>query len=355
MHSSFLKKKKNIRSITWAFSPREAEKEAKVGKKTPSASAAASTTDKKRIVFDLPDYEDAYSNPGSPLLARTPRGTYVLARPDGRRALLLSGSGATPEGLVPFLDVLDLGSPSSSSSDSMTSTRLWRSTPPSFESAGSILSDGVCDRGSVKLDGLKLLLSRESADVPPQTYVATFDGVSMDDLPLRAERNEGEKGEEGEAPEKPSGSAKAKKPSAATLLVTPTEKQLTSFPHPHPSLTGAQKRVLRYERSDGVPLTATLHTPPGYDAARDGPLPIFLWLYPREFKNKEAAGQMRRSPHEFSGVGSSSPLLFLTRGYAVLDGPTFPIVAEGGSSSSSSGEKESGVDDKEKEAEPNDT
>lgn len=48
---------------------------------------------------------------------------------------------------------------------------------------------------------------------------------------------------------------------------------------------------------------------------------------------------MRKSPHQFAGIGSQSPLLWLVRGYAVLDGPTMPIVAEG--------------DDK--KAEPNDT
>jgi hypothetical protein len=38
---------------------------------------------------------------------------------------------------------------------------------------------------------------------------------------------------------------------------------------------------------------------------------------------------MRRSPHQFSGVGSLSPTLWLARGYAVLDGPSIPVVAEG--------------------------
>lgn len=32
---------------------------------------------------------------------------------------------------------------------------------------------------------------------------------------------------------------------------------------------------------------------------------------------------------QFPGIGSTSPLLFLARRYAVLDGPGFPIVAEG--------------------------
>jgi hypothetical protein len=121
-------------------------------------------------------------------------------------------------------------------------------------------------------------------------------------------------------------------------------------------------------------MTATLYLPPGYDKARDGPLPCILWAYPREFKSREAAGQMRRSPHQFAGgqrrrarcaaggrlappcagvpgaarralthppclpppaapcragVGGTAPTLWLTRGYAVLDGPTFPIIADG--------------------------
>jgi hypothetical protein len=51
-------------------------------------------------------------------------------------------------------------------------------------------------------------------------------------------------------------------------------------------LKDMQKEVLRYKRSDGVDLTGTLYLPPGYDAARDGPLPTILWAYPREYKSK---------------------------------------------------------------------
>eukprot|EP00955_Chlamydomonas_euryale_P010938 117876-Chlamydomonas_euryale.AAC.1 len=46
------------------------------------------------------------------------------------------------------------------------------------------------------------------------------------------------------------------------------------------------RTVLRYPRSDGVTLTATLYLPPGYDKDKDGPLPCLLWAYPREFKSK---------------------------------------------------------------------
>jgi hypothetical protein len=52
---------------------------------------------------------------------------------DGKRQLLMSGTGASPEGNKPFLDLLDV--------DSKETTRLWQSSPPYLESVGSIMSD----------------------------------------------------------------------------------------------------------------------------------------------------------------------------------------------------------------------
>ncbi|MHC4431686.1 MAG: alpha/beta hydrolase family protein, partial [Planctomycetota bacterium] len=60
-----------------------------------------------------------------------------------------------------------------------------------------------------------------------------------------------------------------------------------------------------------------------------GPLPMLMWAYPREFKSAKAAGQVTGSPYRFVRVSSSSPLLFLAAGFAVLDNPTMPIVGEG--------------------------
>lgn len=64
-----------------------------------------------RILFDRSS-EDVYSDPGSPMLRRTPAGTYVIAmmRKEGDQGtyLLLNGSGATPEGNIPFLDLFDM-------------------------------------------------------------------------------------------------------------------------------------------------------------------------------------------------------------------------------------------------------
>ena len=44
---------------------------------------------------------------------------------------------------------------------------------------------------------------------------------------------------------------------------------------------------------------------------------------------QDAAGQLTRSPFRFNSIGSQSPLLWLSRKFAVLDGPTMPIIAEG--------------------------
>jgi dipeptidyl aminopeptidase/acylaminoacyl peptidase len=250
---------KTRRSRSWVFAPDD-----------PAA--------EKSVLFDR-NYEDSYSDPGSPMQRRTSQGTYVLAQVNGQRQLLLQGGGASPEGNRPFLDVLDL--------DTRETRRIWQSAPPHYETISSILSD--LDDCPITLDALRVLSSRESVEEPPQYSIKTFtDG----------------------------GAAVA-------------ERLLSAFPHPYPTLRGLSKQIIQYQRADGVDLNATLYLPPGYDLGRDGPLPALLWAYPREFKSKAAAGQLRKSPHTFASVGSSSPLLFLARGYAVLDGPGFPIVAEG--------------------------
>eukprot|EP00775_Hariotina_reticulata_P003220 gene3220-3497_t len=240
----------------------------------------------KQVLFDR-SYEDVYGDPGSPLSRRTSAGTYILAKVDGKRQLLMVGQGASPEGNKPFLDLLDL--------ETKETRRLWQSSPPFLESVSSIMSDNNND-APITLDGLKLLLSRESAKEPPQTWMISFSGSD------------------------------AASSSENVVVLLPHSCPLVSD---LPQLKDMHKEVLRYKRADGVDLTGTLYLPPGHDAAKDGPLPTILWAYPREYKSREAAGQMRRSPHQFSGIGSLSPTLWLARGYAVLDGPGFPIIAEG--------------------------
>jgi len=232
----------------------------------------------KRLLFDL-NYEDSYNDPGSPVLRRDENGSYIIAEIDKKRQILLSGAGASPEGSKPFLDLLDL--------DSGEKRRLWRSSPPQFESMSTILSDSV--PGVIKLEDLEMLARRETQDTPPQFSIATFtkDGQLDKDV------------------------------------------QISDFDHPYPGLVGMKKEILQYERKDGVKLNGTLYTPPGFDPSSGELLPCILWAYPREFKSKDSAGQLRKSPHQFVSIGSTSPLMLLTEGYAIFDGPSMPIFAEG--------------------------
>lgn len=231
-----------------------------------------------RILFDRSS-EDVYSDPGSPMVRRTPAGTYVIAKikkQDKGGYLLLNGSGATPEGNIPFLDLYDINTGSKE--------RIWESDKEKyFETVVALMSD--YSDGELDIDQLKILSSKESKTENTQYFIQTW----------------------------------------------PDKKayQITNFPHPYPQLASLQKEMIRYQRKDGVQLTATLYLPPGYSPSKDGPLPCLFWSYPGEFKSKDAAGQVRGSPNEFAGIGPTSPLLWLTRGFAILSGPTIPIIGEG--------------------------
>ncbi len=198
-----------------------------------------------------------------------------MTRPNavGRDVLVLdgdasfwSGQGASDEGNRPFVRRLDLATGAS--------TELFRSQAPYYEVPVDFLGE----------PGTVLLTRRETVTDPPN-YVARD-------------------------------------------LGTGDVRALTSFPHPYPELASVHKETLEYTRADGVPLTATLYLPPGHDPA-DGPLPTLVWAYPTEFKSADAAGQRTDSPYQFTSVSYWGAVPFVTRGYAVLDDASFPVVGEG--------------------------
>jgi dipeptidyl aminopeptidase/acylaminoacyl peptidase len=219
-----------------------------------------------RLLFDH-SLEDRYAHPGVPLSEPAGNGHRLLLFDEGDDAIFLAGEGASPTGVHPFLDRLAL--------DGGKGERLWQCEDPRYEGVVALLS--VADR--------RLLTRRESAEEPPNYFVRELGG--------------------GEA------------------------RPLTRFPDPAPELAGLRRELLTYTRADGVPLSAVLLTPPGYEAGRDGPLPLLLWAYPREYRDAAAAGQVSESPHRFSRPAGASHLFLLTQGYAILDGPAMPIVGEG--------------------------
>lgn len=211
-------------------------------------------------------YEDRYSDPGTALTHANAAGRRVLSTGADGGSLFLLGEGASPEGDRPFLDRYDLATGKTE--------RLFHSQAPWYESPRAMLDE----------NGSRLLITRESPTEPTNYHVREADGS------LRA---------------------------------------LTAFPHPTPQLRDIGKEQIRYKRADGVELTGTLYLPAGYDAQRDGPLPVLMWAYPQEFKSAAAASQVTDSPYRFNRVSYWGPLPFLARGFAVLDDPSMPIVGEG--------------------------
>lgn len=105
--------------------------------------------------------------------------------------------------------------------------------------------------------------------------------------------------------------------------------QLTNFPDPYPPMRNVTKEIVHYKRKDGLDLSGTLYLPAGYNVS-DGPLPMILWAYPREFRSMEAASQVSGSPYRFTRLSWGSPVYWVTRGYAVLDNADMPIVGVDG-------------------------
>ncbi|MBN8623056.1 MAG: S9 family peptidase [Flavobacteriales bacterium] len=105
---------------------------------------------------------------------------------------------------------------------------------------------------------------------------------------------------------------------------------VTNFPNPFESLKNVYKEVIKYKRNDGVELTGTLYLPANYDRKNHKEkLPLLIWAYPTEYKDKNTAGQNTQSPNDFTFPSYGSFIYWVTKGYAVLDDAAFPIVGEG--------------------------
>ena len=215
--------------------------------------------------------QDTYKDPGTPYEHRNAQGKYVLLTggPAGQ-SIYLTGNGASPEGDRPFVDELDL--------TTKKTIRWWRSEAPAYEIPVAILNASGKQR--------QLLTRRESLTQAPNYYLR--DATKKDKLTA-----------------------------------------ITRFANPYANFGGSfKKQVLKYKRADGVDLTADLYLPQNYKKT-DGPLPTLMEAYPREFKDKDNAGQVSGSPYTFTRLSWASPVYWVTQGYAVLANASIPIVGEG--------------------------
>src|SRR5690606_25941787 len=62
--------------------------------------------------------------------------------------------------------------------------------------------------------------------------------------------------------------------------------QITDFENPFKKIANVHKEVIKYKREGGVELSGTLYLPVGYDMKKKEKLPMIMWAYPTEYKDK---------------------------------------------------------------------
>ena len=211
------------------------------------------------------NYQDRYNDPGEFVKRRNRYGKYVLAL-KGENLFLL-GDGFKEDGQFPFLDQLNI--------KTNTKERLYEST---IKNKKESLRDFM-------LDDDELLVRIESPSDYPNYFFRSLKKNSL--------------------------------------------TQITFFPNPFKSLQNVYKELIKYKRQDGLDLSATLYLPENYDRLEKDKLPMIMWAYPREFKDKSSASQTTQNPNEFTYPYWGSPIYWLTQGYAILDDVSFPIIGVG--------------------------
>lgn len=227
---------------------------------------------KPRLLWDL-STDEKYAHPGSPVHRQLANGPRVI-RQDGD-SIYLAGTGASTDGDRPFLDRLDL--------KTLKSERLFRSDKNALERFLAF----------TKPDGSQAFLTwNQSPTDPPNVYVRTL----------------------GKAVDAPAGEATVSSSSVA----------LTHLPDPAPEVRAIKKRLVKYKRADGVELSFTLYTPPGYKEGTR--VPTILYAYPLDYADAKVAGQVAGSQQTFTSLRNYK--LLLLAGYAIIDNTSFPIVGD---------------------------
>ena len=178
----------------------------------------------------------------------------------------MNGNGASKEGERPFVDRLNLSDGSK--------TRVFQSSIERLESVMGFVGEGHD----------KVVTRAESPTEPPNLFLKELDG--------KAAR---------------------------------TVSQWTQNVDPTPEVRGIRKRQVRYQRADGVELSFTLYTPPGYQEGTR--IPAILWAYPLDYSDPTAAAnQVSADAQRFTRI--SDYKLALMDGYAVIDGATIPVIGD---------------------------
>lgn len=219
-----------------------------------------------KVIFDR-NSQDIYSDPGSFETIKNQYGRQVLALENDNAFLI--GEGHTKNGQFPFIDEYNI--------KTFKSKRLYQSAYK--DKKESIFSIEDFKKGDV-------LVQIQSKSEYPNYYFRNI-----------------------------------KKKNKLT--------QITNFKNPFESIKNVHKEVIKYKRKDGVELSGTLYLPVGYDMKKKEKLPLLIWAYPEEYKDKNSAGQSSQNPNEFTFPNYGSFVYWVAKGYVVLDDASFPIIGEG--------------------------
>jgi dipeptidyl aminopeptidase/acylaminoacyl peptidase len=226
---------------------------------------------KPRIVWDQSS-DERYKNPGYPVFKPLPNGEWVMQQEGD--SIFLSGEGASTEGDRPFIDRFNL--------TTQKAERLYRTDHESVEYFISFAGN----------DTHSFLTWRQSPTDPPNAYLRTLGA------PIAAQPGE--------------------------AAYSSTSRAVTHIPDPTPQVRAVKKRLIRYKRRDGLDLSFTLYTPPGYQEGTR--VPAVLYAYPLDYADKSKAGQVTGSDKEFTRLREYR--LLLMAGYAIIDDAGFPIVGD---------------------------
>ena len=208
------------------------------------------------------NYQDRYSDPGNFVENRNQYGRYVLALKNGK--IFFLGDGFTEQGQFPFLDQLNI--------NTLEKKRLYESE----------YTDRIETLQRYDIGKDELLVRIQSPTDYPNYYFRYLDKNKLD--------------------------------------------QITQFDNPFKGLQNVYKDVIKYKREDGLDLSATLYLPADYNQNIKEKLPMIMWAYPREFKDRSSASQTTQNPNKFTYPYWGSPIYWLTKGYAILDNVSFPIL-----------------------------
>lgn len=216
----------------------------------------------KQYIISDRSSEERYDLPGDIVFQTDLRGNSIPVIQD--TCIFFIGNGLSSDSRKPFIDQLNL--------NNFEKKRLYEFDETDYVSIISIHDE----------KDLSLLISKENPDTPSNLYT-----YSIRDSLLQA---------------------------------------ITHNTDTIPELTQLQKRVIKYQRADGVQLSGLLYLPSDYQPGNR--LPLIMSAYPQEYSDPETASQSTKSDKRYSRPWSSSPLYFCLEGFAVLEDASFPIIGD---------------------------